>query len=302
MDSITTFSKQIKDLKQLTAEEEVRLATRPRLASSDAILCNHNLKLAMKRGKKYAKAASGLSEEDLIQEANIGLMKAVEKYDPTLINPKNGKPYRFSTYAIYWIDQTIKYALSSSDRLIKRPTYLTDLYNKCQTAKKAISLESGQNVDDISDEELAAFLDETPSKIKKALYATQIESIDSLSAGSSIRGSIEGARERGAHEVITDGGGPQHEFSKVVTSPYQEVELTSSRNEIDQTLVNVLSERERFILALRFGLDKEKEHTLREIGDKLKLTTERVRQLESNALKKIRKSKRAKELFNLHSD
>jgi RNA polymerase primary sigma factor len=259
--AIKLYLKEIGQVKLLTPEEEIELAARIKKGDKKARehMIKANLRLVVKIARDYE--GIGLPLLDLISEGNIGLMKAVERFDPA----KGGK---LSTYGSWWIKQAIKRALANQSKTIRLPVHLVDKISKMRRVAMKLQEELGHEP---SDEELAAELGTTAGRI------TQMRSA--------------AARPTSLDAPISDDD--SNNFSEVVederaVDPYHELEDKTVVNML-QDMVKHLNEREATILQYRFGLDGGTEKTLEEVGVKFNVTRERVRQIQNLALRKLRK-------------
>ncbi len=246
----------------LTIAEEVQLARRIRRGDKAARdhMISANLRLVVKIAHDYKDF--GLPLLDLISEGNIGLIKAVERFDPR----KGGK---LSTYAAWWIKQSIKRALANQSKTIRLPVHLVDKISKMRRAAMALSEELGREP---TDEEVAYELNVPVNKV------AHLKSVSIRPA--SLDAPI---GEDGESATFGDIIGDDN-----ATSPYENVRESHLRSDLDR-MISSLDKREADILRMRFGLNGHDELTLEEVGKKFRVTRERVRQLQNLALQKIRK-------------
>jgi len=260
---IKLYLREIGQIALLTREDEVRLAKRIKRGDQAARqhMITANLRLVVKIAHDYSNC--GLPLLDLISEGNIGLMKAVDRFDPA----KGGK---LSTYAAWWIKQSIKRALANQSKTIRLPVHLVDKIARLRRISMQLAEEFGREP---TDEELAEELNITPAKVAQlrtaairpaSLDATVSQDEDSATLG----------------EIVKD---------ESALTPYDLMQNSNLRKTVMDQLP-LLEDRERKIIALRFGLDGKKELTLEEIGKKFKVTRERIRQLQNIGLRKILKA------------
>lgn len=269
-DSDTGFQLYLREIARfplLTVEEEVKLAKKIKRGDQEARarMVRSNLRLVVKIARDYSNY--GLPLLDLISEGNIGLMKAVERFDPK----KGGK---LSTYAAWWIKQSIKRALANQSKTIRLPVHLVDKIAKIRRVSTQMTEELGREP---TDEELAEEVGLSASKVT-ALKSAAI-------------------RPTSLDQPIGDDDSTQ--FGEIVgdadaQDPFEMLRDKDLRDEVGD-LLDVLDERERRIINCRFGLDGKKPKTLEEVGEKFGVTRERIRQLQNIALCKLRKALNKKE-------
>lgn len=269
-DSIRMYLKEIGKVPLLDAEEELKLATRIESGDRDAVtsMACANLRLVVSVAKRYVKV-SGMSMLDLIQEGDIGLLRAIEKFD-------YHKGYKFSTYAMWWIRQAITRAIRDKSRTIRIPIHMKETMSKMQSVSKKFSAEKGREP---SLEELAQILQ------------IPLERVEEISKCSRDTISLE--------TPVTDDDGASllMDFisDKDMHNPFEQVEFVMLKEQVDEAL-KILPEREQRILRLRFGLDDGRTRTLEEIGIEFNVTRERIRQIEKKAIRKLKYSKDVKKL------
>ena len=273
-DPVRMYLKEIGRISLLSSEEELDLSVR--IANGDEaaknILAESNLRLVVSIAKRYV--GRGLLFLDLIQEGNIGLMKAVEKFD-------YGKGYKFSTYATWWIRQAITRALADQARTIRVPVHMVETINKMARIQRQMTLELNREP---SEEELAEKMGITVEKVREVMKISQ----DPVSLDTPI------GEEDDSHlgDFIKD---------ERSMSPEEYATNEILKEEIQNVLMT-LQEREQEVLELRFGLVDGTSHTLEEVGKKFNVTRERIRQIEAKALRKLRHPSRAKKLKDFLSD
>jgi RNA polymerase primary sigma factor len=259
--AIKLYLREIGQVKLLTPEEEIELAARIKKGDKKARehMIKANLRLVVKIARDYE--GIGLPLLDLISEGNIGLMKAVERFDPS----KGGK---LSTYGSWWIKQSIKRALANQSKTIRLPVHLVDKISKMRRISMRLQEELGREP---TDEELALELGIPTSRVTQMrLAAIRPASLDAP---------IGDEDSNNFAEVVQD---------EAADTPYEQLEEKTVTNML-QDLVKTLDPREATILRARFGLDGGPEKTLEEVGKKFGVTRERVRQIQNIALRKLRK-------------
>ena len=267
-DALGLYLREIGREKLLTPDEEVQLARRIKRGDKAARerMITANLRLVVKIATDYANM--GLPLTDLISEGNIGLMKAVERFDPK----KGGK---LSTYAVWWIKQSIKRALANQSKMIRVPVHQGEKMAKVRRLAERMTIDLGREP---SDEELADEVGLTAAKVAELKTpASRPASLDALIG--------QGNGDTALGEVIPD---------ENAADPFLELREKDLREGL-AGLLAVLTPRERTIMRLRYGLGGARERTLEEIGVKLGITRERIRQIQVVALKKLRREMGRKE-------
>lgn len=263
IDSIQMYLKEIGKVPLLTSEEEVELAKRKERGEKEAELrlIEANLRLVVSIAKKFA-GAKGLSLLDLIQEGNIGLFRAVEKFEYR-------KGYKFSTYATWWIRQAITRALADQSRTIRIPVHMVETINKFQQIERQLIQDLGREP---LPEEIASEMEEEIDKVRHIIKISQ----DTVSLETSVG---EDEDDSTLEDFIED--------VKNVT-PDRSAALRLLKDYVRE-VISDLSPREQKILEMRFGLVDGVTHTLEEVGQEFDVTRERIRQIEAKALERIRK-------------
>ncbi len=264
-DSIQMYLKEIGKVPLLSGEQEVELAKRKEKGDREAEkkIIEANLRLVVSIAKKFA-GAKGLSLLDLIQEGNIGLFRAVEKFEYR-------KGYKFSTYATWWIRQAITRALADQSRTIRIPVHMVETINKFQQVQRILIQELGRQP---LPEEIAAEMNEDLDKVRYIIKISQ----DTISLETTIGDDEEDSTLEDFIEDIKN------------VTPDRAAALQLLRDYVKAIIIN-LSPREQKILEMRFGLIDGVAHTLEEVGQEFDVTRERIRQIEAKSLEKIRKLK-----------
>jgi RNA polymerase sigma factor, sigma-70 family len=267
-DPVRMYLKEIGQIKLLTMEEELELSDRI-LAGEEiakARLAEANLRLVVSIAKRYV--GRGMLFLDLIQEGNIGLMKAVEKFDVT-------KGFKFSTYATWWIRQAITRAIADQARTIRVPVHMVETINKLARVQRQLTLELNREP---VEEELAEKMNITVEKIRE-IYKISQEPV-------SLETPIGEEDDSHLGDFIKD---------ERNMSPEEYATNEILKDEISDVLLT-LTEREEKVIKLRFGLEDGKSRTLEEVGQMFGVTRERIRQIEAKALRKLRHPSRSRKL------
>ena len=272
-DPVRMYLKEIGNVPLLTSEQEVELARRVEAGDEEAkkALTEANLRLVVSIAKKYV--GRGMPFLDLIQEGNMGLMKAVDKFDYT-------KGYKFSTYATWWIRQAITRGIADTGRTIRVPVHMVETINKTLRMTRQLLQELGREP---TPEEVAERLSVPVSRVREVLKISR----DPVSLDTPI------GEEDDSHlgDFIED---------DTALSPADSATFSMLREELANALES-LTERERQVVKLRFGLEDGRARTLEEVGREFNVTRERIRQIEAKALRKLRhpsRSKRLKDFLN----
>ena len=265
-DTTKLYLKQISDISLLSWEDEKRLGEAIAAGSHEAAieLAEHNLRLVVSIAKKWN--GLGLSLLDLIQEGNIGLITAAEKFDVS-------KGYRFSTHATWWVRQAISRAVGDQSRTIRIPGHITGLINKIRKISDPMTQKLGRAP---TEGELAAELGVGLDKVQLAL--------DMSHAISSLDTPVGEDEDTSMGDLIADNG-----FESALDKLIAEADT-----QIIRSVINTLPEKEATIITMRFGIENEEPKTLEQVGDYFGLTKERIRQLEGRALRKMRHPSREK--------
>lgn len=267
-DPVRMYLKEIGKVPLLTAEEEIELAKRMELGDEEAKkrLAEANLRLVVSIAKRYV--GRGMLFLDLIQEGNLGLIKAVEKFDYR-------KGYKFSTYATWWIRQAITRAIADQARTIRIPVHMVETINKLIRVSRQLLQELGREP---TPEEIAAELDMPVDRVREILKISQ----EPVSLETPI------GEEEDSHlgDFIQDDNVPV---------PAEAAAQTLLKEQLDEVL-STLTEREQKVLRLRFGMSDGRARTLEEVGKEFDVTRERIRQIEAKALRKLRHPSRSRKL------
>lgn len=267
-DPVRMYLKEIGRIPLLTSEEEVELARRMSEGDEEAKkkLAEANLRLVVSIAKRYT--GRGMSFLDLVQEGNIGLMKAVEKFDYT-------KGYRLSTYATWWVKQSVTRALADQSRTIRLPVHMVEAVNRIRKAQRALAVKLGREP---SNEEIGKEVGMSEKRVTELMQSSG----DTVSLETPV-GDEDGSN---LGDFVADDSNASTE---------EKAESVFLREEIDQMLQG-LNPREREVIILRFGLESGHPMTLEEVGKRFKVTRERIRQIETAALRKLRNPSRSKKI------
>ena len=267
-DPVRMYLKEIGTVPLLTAEEEYSLAMKKQAGDEYAKqrLIEANLRLVVSIAKRYT--GRGMSFLDLVQEGNLGLIKGVEKFDPE-------KGFKLSTYATWWIRQSVTRALADQARTIRVPVHMVETINKMSKMQRKLTLELGYEP---SVKELAEHLDMTEEKVQEIMQIAR--------EPASLETPIGEEDDSNLGDFVADAN---------VLSPEGNVESVMLREHID-SLLDDLKERERQVIVLRFGLEDGHPRTLEEVGKEFNVTRERIRQIEAKALRKLRNPVRSKRI------
>ncbi|MEE1070922.1 MAG: RNA polymerase sigma factor RpoD [Cellulosilyticum sp.] len=267
-DPVRMYLKEIGKVPLLSADQEIELARRMEQGDQEAKkkLAEANLRLVVSIAKRYV--GRGMLFLDLIQEGNLGLIKAVEKFDYT-------KGYKFSTYATWWIRQAITRAIADQARTIRIPVHMVETINKLMRVSRQLLQELGR---DPQPEEIAKRMEMPVSKVREIMKISQ----EPVSLETPI------GEEEDSHlgDFIPD---------EDIPVPAEAAAFTLLKEQLIEVL-DTLTEREQKVLRLRFGLDDGRARTLEEVGKEFSVTRERIRQIEAKALRKLRHPSRSKKL------
>ncbi|MDO5415912.1 MAG: RNA polymerase sigma factor RpoD [Lachnospiraceae bacterium] len=267
-DPVRMYLKEIGTVPLLSADEELRLAKKKAEGDEYAKerLIEANLRLVVSIAKRYT--GRGMSFLDLVQEGNLGLIKGVEKFDYT-------KGYKLSTYATWWIRQSVTRALADQARTIRVPVHMVETINKMSKMQRKLTLELGYEP---SVTELADALEMSEDKVMEIMQIAR--------EPASLETPIGEEDDSNLGDFVADGN---------VVTPEGNVESVMLREHID-ALLGDLKERERQVIVLRFGLEDGHPRTLEEVGKEFNVTRERIRQIEAKALRKLRNPVRSKRI------
>ena len=271
-DSVRMYLREIGKIPLLSLEKETELAEKAMQGDRRAKdkMAEANMRLVVSIAKRYS--GRGLELLDLIQEGNTGLLRAVDKFDPS-------KGFKFSTYATWWIRQAITRAIADQARTIRIPVHMVETINKLMRTSRRLTQELNREP---TNQELAKEMDMDVEKIE---YIQKIkQDITSLDAGIGRDG--EEGEESTLGDFIED---------EDTASPEESATVQLLKEQV-RKILSTLSDRERKILEMRFGLNGTKSHTLEEVGLEFAVTRERIRQIEAKALMKLKKHKDSKKL------
>ncbi len=265
-DPVRMYLKEIGTISLLTSEEETELAIR--MAEGDegakSKLVEANLRLVVSIAKRYV--GKGMFFLDLIQEGNLGLMKAVEKFD-------HSKGYKFSTYATWWIRQAISRAIADQSRTIRIPVHMVETIHKVSRSQRQLLQKLGREA---TIDEIAEDIGMSAERVRKIMKISQ----DPVS----LETPIGEADDSHLGDFIPDEDSP---------TPAEAASYQLLKEQLDEVL-HTLSPREEMVLRLRFGLEDGRSRTLEEVGQQFNITRERIRQIEAKALRKLRHPSRSK--------
>lgn len=267
-DPVRMYLKEIGKVPLLSADDEIKLAKRMESGDEEARkrLAEANLRLVVSIAKRYV--GRGMLFLDLIQEGNLGLIKAVEKFDYT-------KGYKFSTYATWWIRQAITRAIADQARTIRIPVHMVETINKLMRIQRQLLQELGR---DPQPEEIAKEMELSVNKVREIMKISQ-EPV-------ALETPIGEEEDTNLGDFLADEDAP---------APAEAAAFTLLKEQLIEVL-DTLTDREQKVLKLRFGLDDGRARTLEEVGREFNVTRERIRQIEAKALRKLRHPSRSKKL------
>lgn len=267
-DPVRMYLKEIGTIPLLTPEEELELAIRKSQDDEDAKnrLIEANLRLVVSIAKRYT--GRGMSFLDLVQEGNLGLIKGVEKFDYT-------KGYKLSTYATWWIRQSVTRALADQARTIRVPVHMVETINKMSKMQRKLTLELGYEP---SIAELAEHLDMSQERVMEIMQIAR--------EPASLETPIGEEDDSNLGDFVADNN---------AVTPESNIESVMLREQIDE-LLNDLKDREKQVIIRRFGLEDGHPRTLEEVGKEFDVTRERIRQIEAKALRKLRNPVRSRKI------
>ena len=262
MESLKLYLKEVRNIPLLTPKEEIDLTRKVKKGDEMArkAMIRANLRLVINLAKRYMYL--GIPLIDLIEEGNLGLIKAVEKFEPS-------KGFRFSTYAAWWIKQGITRSISEQGKMIRIPVYMNELISKWRKTKERLSQKLKRMP---KDEEIAKKLKLSKDKVEQINFWMS-------SSTSSLDAPIGDEENSQVSDLIED---------KNTASPDATIGVMMDKERVNN-LLDIMNDREKEILDMRFGLHDSRTHTLAEVADKLGVSRERIRQIEEAALKKIKK-------------
>lgn len=270
-DSVKTWLKKIGSIRLLTAEQEVELAKCAQTGCDGCkmMMIEANLRLVVSIAKRFVNR--GLSMQDLIQEGNVGLMRAVDKFDYR-------KGYRFSTYATWWIRQSISRSISDHGRTIRVPVHTLEAVNRLVKSATQLQQSLGREP---SERELADHVRMSPERVRHFMKATA----DPVS----LEAPVGESEDASLGEFLVD---------NVEESASDAAIRSLVRSRIDDVLMT-LSQREKDVIAMRYGLNDGRAHTLEEVAQAFQLTRERIRQIEQSSIKKLKHPSRSQRLLEV---
>ena len=262
MESLKLYLKEVRNIPLLTPKEEIDLTRKVKKGDEMArkAMIRANLRLVINLAKRYMYL--GIPLIDLIEEGNLGLIKAVEKFEPS-------KGFRFSTYAAWWIKQGITRSISEQGKMIRIPVYMNELISKWRKTKERLSQKLKRMP---KDEEIAKKLKLSKDKVEHINFWMS-------SSTSSLDAPIGDEEDSQVSDLIED---------KNAASPDATIGIMMDKERVNN-LLDIMNDREKEIIDMRFGLHESRMHTLAEVADKLGVSRERIRQIEEAALKKIKK-------------